>query len=461
MHSRYTELSVEDSGLTALGWEQTNLVATWLAQHEKIDVLISAPQLRSRLTAQRIGQATGLPVTVDQELPQQPRILGASGLVKGDPVQKFPPLHVQEQFPSGQQYANFSQRLVTALERLMQEHRNKTLAIVMDGNGVATALRYFLGAPNISVAVNHTSISEVSWHNSQWCLIAANRMEHNPQPSMARAEPATDVPSPADAKALNDELSLIAQVYNRVLNSPASLNDQARDQRLRHLLKFAMLPAGLRILDVGTGNGRLALMLAEDGAREVVGVDISPAMLEMAEYLRISSGSPSAQRVSYRLAAAQRIPFRSDVFDAVICRLVLHHIHKPEEVLRELARLLRPGGILILSDLLAADDSVKRATQNTIEARRNPSHVAALSADQYRKLVVNAGLTLEADAVAVFERELEDWLNDLQSDPNSRNMVREMIEAGLETDATGFKVRRQGGKLIFDQRMFYLKAIKR
>jgi hypothetical protein len=116
---------------------------------------------------------------------------------------------------------------------------------------------------------------------------------------------------------------------------------------------------------------------------------------------------------------------------------------------------------LILGDLLAADDPVKRATQNTIEARRNPSHVAALSADQYRKLVINAGLTIEADAVAVFERELEDWLNDLQSDPNSRNMVREMIEAGLETDATGFKVRRQGGKLIFDQRVFYLKAVKR
>jgi ubiquinone/menaquinone biosynthesis C-methylase UbiE len=184
-------------------------------------------------------------------------------------------------------------------------------------------------------------------------------------------------------------------------------------------------------------------------------------MLEIAEYLRVSSGSPNAEHVSYRLAPVQAIPFRNEGFEIVVCRLLIHHSHKPEEILREMVRLLKPGGILILADLLAADDPVKRATQNTIEARRNPSHVAIYTADQYRKMIVHAGLTVEADAVAVFERELEDWLNDVQSDPATRNVVREMVEAGAETDATGLKVRRQGAKFIFDQRLFYVKAVKK
>ena len=140
---------------------------------------------------------------------------------------------------------------------------------------------------------------------------------------------------------------------------------------------------------------------------------------------------------------------------------MLHHSQKPELLLREIARLLKPGGTFILADLLSADDPVKRATQNTIEARRNPSHVAARSAEQYRKVVTGAGLAIEGESVAVFERELENWLSDMQSDPNSRSIVREMVEAGLETDATGFNMRRQGGKLIFDQRMLYVKAVKR
>jgi ubiquinone/menaquinone biosynthesis C-methylase UbiE len=184
-------------------------------------------------------------------------------------------------------------------------------------------------------------------------------------------------------------------------------------------------------------------------------------MLEVAEYLRVSSGAASGQRVNYRLAAAQGMPFRNEGFEAVTCRLVLHHAHKPDEILREIHRLLKPGGVLVLADLLAADDPVKRATQNTIEARRNPAHVSMYTADQYRKFVGNAGLVIEGEATAVFERELDDWLNDLQSDPASRTVVRQMVEAGLETDATGFKVRQQASKLVLDQRIFYIKAVKR
>lgn len=460
MHSRYSELSTEDSGLTARGWEQTNILASWLATHEQIDQLICAPQLRSRLTAQRIGQAIGRPVMVQQDLPHQPRFFPALPGGKPDALFRFAPLHVEEQFGSNGAYTDFSQRMAAVLERLVAENPGKTLAVVMDGNGVATALRYCLAAPDISIAVNHTSISEVSWQSGRWCLMYANRMEHIPQPVVVK-EAAADQPTPAEAKALEDELTQITRVYNRILASSVNLNDQGRDQRLRHLLRFANLPSGLRVLDVGTGNGRLALMLAEDGAREVVGIDISPAMLEVAEYLRAISDSASAQRVNYRLAAAQNLPFRSEGFDAVVCRLILHHTHWPEDLLRELVRVLRPGGTLILADLLAADDPVRRATQNTIEARRNPSHVAIYTADQYRRMVTNAGLTIDNESVAVFDREVDDWLSDYQSEPANRTVVREMVEAGLETDATGLKVRQQGSKLVFDQRLFYIKAVKK
>lgn len=460
MHSRYTELSTEDSGLTARGWEQTNVLAAWLAAHEKIDVLISAPQLRSRLTAQRIGQAIGRPVIVQQDLPHQPRSFNTAPAAKADGVARMQPLHIADQFPDDAFYAEFSRRMSEVMERLTQEHAGKTVLVVMDGNGVATALRYFLGSIDASMVVNHTSLSEVSWQRGRWCLVYANRMEHAPQPPLTKLDATAEQASAAEAKALDNELSDIAQIYNRVLTSSVTFDDPAREQRIRHLLRFANLPSGLRIADIGTGNGRLALMLADDGAREVIGIDISPAMLEVAEYLRASNPAPGAQRVSYRLASAQNLPFRSESFDAVVCRLVLHHSHKPEEILRELARLLKPGSILILADLLAADDPVRRATQNTIEGRRNPSHVAMLTADQYRKLVTAAGLTIDNEAVGVFERELEDWLNDLQSDPANRAVVREMIEAGLETDATGLKVRQQNNKLIFDQRLFYIRAIK-
>ena len=85
---------------------------------------------------------------------------------------------------------------------------------------------------------------------------------------------------------------------------------------------------------------------------------------------------------------------------------------------------------------------------------------AIFSAEQYRKLVVGAGFAIEAEQVAVFERELEEWLDDMYAEPETRTVVREMIEAGLETDAAGLHARRQGDKLFFEQRLFYIKAVK-
>ena len=124
--------------------------------------------------------------------------------------------------------------------------------------------------------------------------------------------------------------------------------------------------------------------------------------------------------------------------------------------MHEAARLLKHGGCLIIADLLSVDDPVKRATQNAIEEKRNASHVAAFSADQYRKLVTGAGLTIDGEQVVTFERELEEWLNDLQTEQSVRSVVREMIEAGLETDAAGLHARRRGDKIYFEQRLFYL-----
>jgi hypothetical protein len=67
---------------------------------------------------------------------------------------------------------------------------------------------------------------------------------------------------------------------------------------------------------------------------------------------------------------------------------------------------------------------------------------------------------IEAEQIATFERELDEWLDDMQTEPGARTVVREMIEAGLETDAAGLHARRQARTLVFDQRLFYVKAVK-
>jgi len=112
------------------------------------------------------------------------------------------------------------------------------------------------------------------------------------------------------------------------------------------------IPAPL-VLDVGTGTGRLPrALLFQPGFRgRVVGLDLSRRMLaEAAQRL-----NPYVGRVTLIWQDASMLPFLDDIFDAVTCLEVLEFTPDPRRVLRELVRVLRPGGVLLVSNRVGPD----------------------------------------------------------------------------------------------------------
>ena len=465
MHDRYASIVddavSDDSGLTALGWEQADALASWLKTHDTVDVLASGAQLYSRLTAQRIGQALGLPVTVASNLPSRLGHAETFADTGAQPDDLDPEIHTSTHNAVVEPYVEFHFALISTLTQLLRENIGHTIALVTSTSAIATLLRHFFGAHRLQVSVDHTSLSEIDHQNGQWCLLYVNRGEHLPRPPLVRAEQPA---APTLAEGEDDDLALIAQVYNDVATeiSPHRTQKQIGDDafRLQHFVRFARLPPSARVLDIGSGTGMLALTVASTGVAEVVGIEISLAMLEYAEYVRLSNPSAMTPRVSFRLAPAQLMPFVNERFNVALCRLVLHHARSPERILHEVVRVLESGGQFFLAELLGDDDPVKRATHNAIESRRNPGHVAAYSVKQYRHFILDAGLIIEEEEIVIFERDLQDWLSQLQPEPANQAAVREMVEAALETDAAGINARRQGNRIIFDQRLLYIKARK-
>ena len=99
------------------------------------------------------------------------------------------------------------------------------------------------------------------------------------------------------------------------------------------------------LLDAGTGTGRMLELLAPH-ARHAIGIDVSPDMLAIARDRLMRAGLPGAQ---VRLADIYRLPFAGG-FDAVLFHQVLHYLDDPGAAVAEAARVLRPGGRLLLAD---------------------------------------------------------------------------------------------------------------
>ena len=117
----------------------------------------------------------------------------------------------------------------------------------------------------------------------------------------------------------------------------ASLGDLTRGS-VEALLDAAGCVAGTRVLDVGTGPGFVALAAAARGA-VVTGVDQSVAMVAIAR-------SKGVRAVA---ASVEALPFGDASYDAVVGGYLLNHLPRPESAVRELARVLRPGGRLALT----------------------------------------------------------------------------------------------------------------
>jgi len=110
-------------------------------------------------------------------------------------------------------------------------------------------------------------------------------------------------------------------------------------------LAAAALQPGMHVADVGCGTGFLAEGLAPRVAR-VYAIDASPEMLEVACRNLSAHGN-----VTYLVAPGDAIPLPSGSLDACLANMYLHHCPDPALAIREMARLLRPGGVLVLTDM--------------------------------------------------------------------------------------------------------------
>ncbi|MFI9808424.1 class I SAM-dependent methyltransferase [Streptomyces sp. NPDC052301] len=150
------------------------------------------------------------------------------------------------------------------------------------------------------------------------------------------------------------------------------------------------LAPGSRVLDVGSGTGRpTAQTLAEAGHR-VLGVDVSPVMVDLA-----ARQVPGAR---FRLADIRELPLDDDSFDAACAYFSLLQMTRAEQaaVVAKLARAVRPGGFVVLATVPLDVEDVQGVFMG------QPVRVTSFAAEAFTALASGAGLTVLDEQRAVF-----------------------------------------------------------
>jgi ubiquinone/menaquinone biosynthesis C-methylase UbiE len=153
------------------------------------------------------------------------------------------------------------------------------------------------------------------------------------------------------------------------------------------------------VLDVGTGTAQIPLELCrEDPRARVTAIDLAEHMLAVGRENVRRAGL--AERITLEKVDAKAMPYGDGNFAAVISNSIVHHIPEPGAVLREMVRVLAPGGTLFVRDLLRPpDEATLRRLVETHAAGANEhqkkmfadSLHAALSLDEVRALVASQG----------------------------------------------------------------------
>ena len=167
------------------------------------------------------------------------------------------------------------------------------------------------------------------------------------------------------------------------------LENEMGQRWLHEIERFLPEGRSLDILDVGTGTGFFAILLAEKGHR-VEGIDLTPAMLEEARIL-------AKQRnldITFREMDAQNLDYPNDSFDVVISRNLTWTLPDPESAYAEWFRVLKPGGVLLNFDAAYAAHVRSHSVQNRKVAPDSPyGHVGMTDALQQE----NDAITLSMD----------------------------------------------------------------
>jgi ubiquinone/menaquinone biosynthesis C-methylase UbiE len=187
-----------------------------------------------------------------------------------------------------------------------------------------------------------------------------------------------------------------------------------------------------RALDLGCGAGHVSFALAHGGTQRVTAYDPSREMLEVVAQAAATRGLE--QVIDTCVGAAEVLPFETDTFGLIVTRYSAHHWASVPRALAECARVIAPGGRMVVIDVIAPETPLLDTSLQVIEFLRDASHVRDYRTSEWRAMYQAAGFGEPAITTWKLSIDFKDWIARIGT-PADRIAALESVFAELPSEA--------------------------
>ena len=249
---------------------------------------------------------------------------------------------------------------------------------------------------------------------------------------------------------------LIQKQFTKTAEAFSTFATRDTPEVLKEKVDFAKPQSNDTVLDVACGPGAFALAVAPH-VHFAGGVDLTPEMLRRA---RAYQTEKQILNAAFVRGDAEQLPFGDAKFDLVSCQCSFHHLPKPQLVLREMVRVTKPEGRLLIVDPLAPESDSKYAFYNRIERLRDPSHTLTLRLTEFLRLFEEEGLEIMRQSLRRRQRSFNNWMLRGGHAPGTKRYLetRKLMEDFMAGDRAGFSAQSLGEDIHFvhNEGMFLL-----
>ena len=249
-----------------------------------------------------------------------------------------------------------------------------------------------------------------------------------------------------DSNSIHD---LVVKNFGPVAASYATSPGHANKEALASLVELVGPQDQDEVLDIATGAGNVALAFAPFVSR-VVAFDLTPSMLAQTLETARNRGLTNVEAVQ---GLAENLPFEDCSFDIVMVRLAPHHYADITKGVQEMARVVRPGGkVLIVDTTVPEDDGLDREI-NEIEVLRDNSHVRNYRPSEWKSMVQEAGLTVLEEQIVFytegFEMDFDTWVERIRTPESNVVELRQRLRAASPELTAAIKLNLYEDKIGF------------